>query len=204
MVEPALIDTASATGTSANEEINKLILRLNDLNEQLFQAAKQQTTADAEEAYLPQKQGLVEDLAAQNQLGQANSRYSLNALEAAKNKSLTSAFGNVAVERAKGELTIGTTAQNLLANQRGLDQQANQFGQTLGLQRRQLNQSIDDSEYNRGLQRQQMGLAAQLGRQQAEASKPGWMDYLGLGFQGLGAIGGLAGGLGSAKKAGMF
>src|SRR3990167_1973537 len=190
--------TAGTGTTPATQEIDKGILGLNDLNEQLFQAAKAQTERDAEEAYTPQKRGLVEDLAAQNQLGQRNSRFSLDALEAAKSKGLASALGNVAVARAQGGLDIGKTAQTLLAGQRSLDQQARQYGLDFGLRRQMFNKEIDDSSYERGLKRQQMGLAAQLGRQQAEGSKPGWMDYTILGFQGLGAIGGLAGGLGMA------
>lgn len=155
--------------TAAQDEINKGILGLNQQNENLYEAAKAQTGRDVEEAYIPQKQSLVEDLASQNRLGQSNSRYSLNALEAAKNRSLTDSLTNINVSKASSGLDIGKTAQNLLANQRGLGQQAQQFGLSYGLQNKGLNEQLYNADFQRGLDRQKLSLAAQLGRQQAGA-----------------------------------
>ena len=191
------------TGQS-NDQITKGIAGLNDLNSQLYEAAKNKLPQDVEELYTPQQKGLAEDLAAQNQLGQMNSRYSLDALQAQKQKAITQGLGNILVARAQGGIDVGKTAQQLMANQRSLEQQNQQFGQTFGLQRKALNQSIDEQEYQRGLQQQQLGLAAQLGRQQAAGQRNnGLGGSLGgaasgamIGGQFGGPWGALAGGLG--------
>lgn len=188
-VEPAMKEQELLQGQKAEQEaIEKGILGLNEQNENLYNAAKTMLPMDVEEAYLPQKQGLVQDLAGQGLLRQRNSRWSLDALDAAKQKSITSGLADINVSKATSGLDIGKTAQNLLAQQRSLAQQGQQFGLDYGLRRRELGNQEYQADFDRGMAQQQLGLAAQLGRQQAEASKPGWMDYLNTGLTGLSSL----------------
>ena len=73
----------------------------------------------------------------------------------------------------------------------------------LGLQNRQFRSGQEQQDIANQLQRQELSIADQIGRAQAEANKPGTLDYINTGFGGLAALGGLgagAGGLASMGK----
>lgn len=127
-----------------------------------------------------QKRGLVEDLASQNQLGQANSRYSLDALENNQNKSLSMALKDLSAQRAATGTGLGLSAAQL-------GQQGQQFNQQFGLANQQFMNQQDVQAQNYGLMNKQLGLAGQLGQQQAAGQSNN-----GLAGAGGGALSGAA------------
>lgn len=182
--------------------------QLQNYADQQYQTGVQNLQNDVQNQYIPQKQGIVEDLAAQGTLTSPNSRYSLDALEANKNKMLTQGTAQLASQRAQTGLGLGLTGAQM-----GQDMQ--KFNQQLGLANRQFANQQDVQTQNYGLMNRQIGLAGQLGQQQAAGQAnngfsgaaggaltgAGSGAMIGSAFPGIGTaigagIGGLVGGLG--------
>ena len=179
------MQTNTDTGTQAQGIDQTLPNSLQQYADQQYQYGAQQLGQDTQNQYQTQKRGLVEDLASQNQLGQANSRYSLNDLEANKNQELQRGITNLLGQRASTMTGLGVTGAQMA-------QQNKQFGVTAGLQRQGMQNEQDINATNLGLQRVQMGLASQLGKQQAEANKPGAFDWAKLAVGAVPIVGGAA------------
>lgn len=160
------------------------------------------------QAYLPQKQGLVEDLAAQNQLGQSNSRYSLDALGAQQGRDISNLGTTLGAARGQSQVGIEDSLANRLQQgrqyQQGLNYNAaqglssalmggNEFNQNFGLAQNQFNAGQGENNWNNSLGLAGMNQANYLGQLQANASKPTGIQQFG---QIAGGIGGLLGGIG--------
>lgn len=148
---------------------------------QYYDQARTGLASQVEDAYNPAKQKMVNELAAQGNLSSAASRYSLNELEGEKNRSLTQAFGGLAEKQASGQLGVASTLA-------GLRQDADQFGRTLGLERQKFMEDQNRYDTEMGLKRQELSLADRVGRAQADASKPGTLDYLNTGINMAGLV----------------
>lgn len=166
---------------------------------QQYDTGAQALQNSTQDAYVPAKRGLVEDLAAQNSLGNANSRYSLDTLEGTKNRTLSEGLTNLAGQRAQTMSGLGAQGAQLglqsqqIGNQsQSIANQAKQYGQSLGLANREFMNNQDVQNQNFGLMSRQLDTATKLGKQQADANKPGAMDWLNTGIKGLTAIGGFA------------
>lgn len=177
------IQSNPSSATSGQLPGQALTNQLQGFADQQYQTGVQNLQNDVQNQYIPQKQGLVNDLAAQGMLQNPNSRYSLNALEGDKNRMLNQGITQLANQRAGAGLNVGLQGAQM-------GQQNQQFNQQLGLANRQFGNQQDIQAQNYGLMNRQMGLASELGRQQAEAAKPGWADYT---VAALGAGGGLLG-----------
>lgn len=160
--------------------------QLQGFADQQYQTGVQNLQNSVQDQYVNQKQGLANDLAAQGTLESPSSRYSLNALEAEKNRTLTEGTGQLANQRATAGLNAGLTGAQM-------GQQNQQFNQQLGLANRQFANQQDVETQNYGLMNRQMGLASQLGQAQANGqSNDGVGGALGGGLTG-GATGALVG-----------
>ena len=62
-----------------------------------------------------------------------------------------------------------------------------QANQNLGLKREELRNSVSKNLEDQNLQRQSIGVAERVGRLQAQAKEPTWMDYTKLGIEGVNA-----------------
>jgi hypothetical protein len=130
--------------------------------------AKSRSQAIDEEAVLGRLRSPV-SAAAGSPMGQIDDR---------KAQSLSSFIGELRRSRAGDEVDVAKTLE-------GLKQNESQFGRTLGLERRQLQETQRQFDSNLGLQKQGMRLSELLGRMQADAKKPGTLDYLNTAFQGV-------------------
>lgn len=194
-VDPYIQDNANNLGIGGTGgDAQSRILSLNDQLDKAYEAGKNKFIQDTNDQYGAQKQGLVNDLAGQGMLTQPNSRVSLDALEAAKNKSIASGINTLAGQRAAGSVDLGKTIESLLQSQQQIGNQASQFNKTF-------NAGREDNYFNQGLQNRQLSLSDTLGRLQSNASKPGTLDYLGLAFKGLGALGSLGTGVANVANA---
>lgn len=172
--------------SKAAQPAQQSVTDLSGLADQQYQTGVQNFTNSVQDQYVPQKQGLAEDLASQNMLGQNNSRYSLDTLEANKNKTLSEGLGQLANQRAGAGIGLGVTAAQL-------GQQAQQFGVNAGLQRQGLMAGINQQTYQNLLGQQGIQTAQQLGQQQAKNNQPGLMDYLNTGAKVASGLGSLIG-----------
>lgn len=157
------------------------ILGLNAQLDEAYNTGKTKFLEDTNTNYGQQKQGLVNDLAGQGMLTQPNSRVSLDALEAAKNKDVASGLNTLAGQRAAGSVDLGKTIEGLLQSQQQINNNQSQFNKTF-------NAGREDTYFNQGLQNRQLSLADTLGRLQANASKPGALDFLNTAIGGAGAV----------------
>lgn len=152
------------------------------------------------------RRGLIEEDAALGRLRQPVSSIRTGQLDAQRNK----AFSDLVREVRGSQLGKESDIQGESLNQIN---QGRQFGANLGLQtsqlgenRRQFNQNFseqmrqfNDTQRNDRLKFQdELDASDRLGKLQAEASKPGILDYVNTGFNGLAALGGAVGGVGSA------
>lgn len=188
-----------------------------------FNNQYQQGVSNINQAYIPQKQGLVEDLAAQNQLGQANSRYSLNALAGQQGKDISNLGTTLGASRGQALTGISQGLANSLQQGRQFAQGqqlqkaqglssalmgGNQFNQQLGLAQNQFNAGQGNNMFNNQAGLYGLNQAAMLGQQQADAQKQTPLQQFGQVASAVGNVaggfGGLYSGLGSAKKAGLF
>ncbi len=153
--------------------------RILGLNKQLDQAydagANNYVQSYNDRVYGPAKQQTANDLAGQGMLTQPNSRYSLDAIEANRGRDISSGLNTLAGERAKGSVGLGTTIEDLLQKQQGINNQKSQFNRTF--------QAAEDKNiFDQGLQNRSLDIAGQIGRMQAEGKKKDWMDYLNTGL----------------------
>jgi hypothetical protein len=142
-----------------------------------YGAGKESLTSGIEDIYGQQKRGLVDDLAGQGMLTQPTSRISLDALEANKNKSLASGLSSLEGSRAAGQLDLSKTIEGLLQNERTAATGRSQWNQ-------EFNARQDDTAFNRGLLNRQLSLSQELGKMQAKAKEPNWLDYANLALNG--------------------
>lgn len=147
--------TEAAADTTLQDQLNNY-----------YSQARTGLASQVEDAYLPSKQKMVEDQAAQGILSSPVSRYGLNQLEGDKNRSLTQAYGKLAESQAQGQLGVADSMAKLGENARQFD-----VGQQFNQQ--SLREQMNQYDTNMGFNRQQLALAGQLGRSQASDSESG-------------------------------
>lgn len=172
-------DALSNPGTigAAKSAEEQRILGLNEQLDKIYDAGKSRLTQDTEDAYGAQKSSVANDLAGQGMLTSPNSRISLDTLEGNKSKALTSGLTSLAGQRAAGGLDLAKTIEDLLQRNKDRNQNAYQFGKTFAADR-------EDAYFNQGNERKKLTIAEQIGRQQAENSKPGTLDYINTALNG--------------------
>lgn len=154
------------------------------------------------ESFIPQRQQAIEEAGVTGMLRQPGL---LSAILAG----IDTRKGN-----ALRDLSLGLEGQKFglnesrLNNQRtynlaraGLNQGGNQFQQTFGLQKDQFGEQKRQNSMEDMFNQMTLDQAAQAGRDQKEANKPGTLDYLNTAFGGLSSLGKLAGGAGTAYTA---
>lgn len=163
-------DVLVAPGAKSAEE-----QRLGGLKEQLdkiYQTGEQNYISNYDQnVYGPAKTTAVNDLAGQGMLTNPNSRYTLNQIEGNRGRDISSGINTLESNRAAGQVDLGKTIEDLLQKNKDRAQSGYQFNKTFSAGR-------EDTAFNQGLQRQQLTMADQLGRLQAENNKKGWADYL--------------------------
>lgn len=189
-VDPAIEADAlnqPATGTGATNAVEDRILGLNDQLDTIYNKSSELARQGNEDIYGKAKRGLADDLAGQGLLTQPTSRYSLDALEGEKNKSLGQTMATLAADRASGGIDLSKTIENLLAGERRAGEQVNQFKQGLSFKNKEFNAGRDDTYFNQGMKNRELDMASMLGRLQA-----GGQGDSGLAGAGGGALGGAA------------
>lgn len=119
---------------------------------------------------------------------------SIGQVDASQGNALSSVIGNILGQKASGTLDLTKYNQGLDLSKQSLAQAQNQFNQSMGLTQEKYQNDLN-------LQNQQLALSKLLGQQQADASKPGTLDYLNTAFNGLSGLGNLFAGFGNAKSA---
>lgn len=127
----------------------------------------------------------VAEEAALGRRGSPASRYTTNAIDVERGRSLSDAIASLAGQRATGELDVSKAIEGILAGERRAKEAGSQFNKELGLRRMGLDESTRQFDLNRGLQERGFGLAERLGKLQADAYKPGTLDYINTAFKGL-------------------
>lgn len=148
----------------------------------------------------PAKTRAADDLAGQGMLTNPNSRYNLNVIEANRGKDLQSGLNTLESARASGQVDLGKTIEDLLQKNADRAQSSYQFNKNF-------NANQDATFFNQGLQRQQMDLAGQIGRAQANGqSNNGFAGAGGGALSGAASgayVGSVVPGLGTAVGAGI-
>lgn len=163
--------------------------------DQIYGTAKDVGIQNIEDQFIPARRKAISEEANLGRLRSPASIPILGRLDEAKAKSQGQLFGQLATQRAAGEVDLSKTIENILNNKY-------QFGEDLKLRRDTLGENVRQFNEGQALEREGLSLAERLGRIQADAKKPGTLDYLGTAFSGLSALGGLAGGLGAFKSGG--
>lgn len=173
-------DALTNPGTKSAAE--QRILSLNDQLDKAYNSGAQNYVSSYDQnVYGPNKQRTANDLAGQGMLGQPNSRYSLDQVDANRGRDISSGLNTLAGERAKGSVDLGKTIENLLQSQQGINNQASQFNKTF-------NAGRDDTYFNQGLQNRGLTIAQHLGQLQAAGQKnDGVAGALGGGLSGAGS-----------------
>ena len=155
----------------------------------LYDRVRESLKQDIEESYGEQKGAIARDLAGQGMLyNQPASRGVFDRLEQAKGKSTAQALASISGQQASGSVDVAKTVESLLAGERRAGEESRRFGQNYLLNKRALDESIDELGYQRGLGREALGVAERVGRAQAESKKPGTLDYVNTAFQGVNAL----------------
>lgn len=157
----------------------------------LYKNANDQLGEVADTAFAAPRKAAIEDEAALGRLRSPASIENIGKVDAAKATSLAGARSNLLSQQIGSTTDIGKALAGVQQAQQGINNQANQFQQTNNLNRMSLNDQMYDRDVQRGYNQQALNLSSMLGKQQAEANEPGWMDYLNTGLTGLSAIGGI-------------
>lgn len=180
-----------------------------------FNNQYQQGANNISQAYIPQKQGLVEDLASQNQLGQGNSRYSLDALAGQQARDISNLGTTLGASRGQALTGISQGLANSLQQGRQFAQGqqlqkaqglssalmgGNQFNQQLGLAQNQFNAGQGNNMFNNQAGLYGLNQAAMLGQQQADAQKQTPLQQFGQVASGIGSLAGGIGGLSTGLR----
>src|SRR3990167_6136416 len=153
-------------------------------------------------SFIPQRERLASEEAALGRLRSPASITTMARVDDAERQAMTQGLGQLAANRAQGELGIAGTIESILQAERAGGRQESQFARQLGLQNRQFRSGQEQQDIANQLQRQELSIADQIGRAQAKANKPGTLDYINTGFGGLAALGGLGGGAGGLASMG--
>lgn len=164
-------DIAQAQGQQGPlQQLQGLPQQMNSLYDQ----QRQGISSAFDSAYATPRKAAIEDEAALGRLRSPASIPNIAGVDTAKASGLANALASSYGNQTNSALDIGKTVATA-----GLQNQ--QFGQGLGLQNRQLTDTEDINSSNLGLQRDQLGLASKLGKAQADANKPGILDYINTG-----------------------
>jgi hypothetical protein len=176
----------------------------NKLIEQQAQEAGRSATVQAQDVYGQELRRQAIENAQMGRLSQPVYQENVNRQSQAFGKGLAGAIANIQGQRLQAQSTANQSlmdrlqgnkqfAANLGISQQGLN--LTKRGQDLGQQNLQ-NQTIMDMIQNQ----QNRADAYEFARRQAEASKPGTLDYVNTGFQGLNALVGVGGALKGLNK----
>jgi hypothetical protein len=122
-------------------------------------------------------------------------------IDAQEGDELARYFGNLGLERSRGILGLEEGKRNRALQAAGLIQGGQQFGQNLGLQTDIFGETKRKNTLEDIFNLASLNEAERSAKARAEAMKPGTLDYVNTAFKGLEAVGSLAGGASSAKKA---
>ena len=187
-------DLIKPTGTQGN--LTNLQPTIDQLN-QFYNPLQEAAVSDIKRQFDPLRARAVEEEAALGRLRSGASAAQGSPIQdvtANEGNALQSAISNILGAKASGVLDLNKFNQNLALQQQSAKDARNQFQQTLGFNKQQYS---DQTDY----QNKALALQEMIGRMQAEGRKPGTLDYLGTAFGGAGALGGLAGGIGSLTTA---
>lgn len=167
---------------STQDDPQSRILALNDQLDKIYNTGKQNYVKSYDEnVYAPAKESAVNDLAGQNLLTQPNSRFALDKVESNRGRDISSGLNTLESNRATGAVDLGKTIENLLQGQQQISNQNSQFNKSLNL-------TQDQIDTQNALNNRQLSLADRLGQLNANANKPGWMDYLNTGLKTAGTV----------------
>lgn len=142
---------------------------------------------------------LIGEQAALGRLDQPNSTANFQRLEAQRGQSLADAARSIRAQNLASQNQIQGESLGAIQNQ-------GNFGAQIGLQRQSLQEQVrqfnEKQQTEQSRFRQEVALQRELARLQADANKPGTLDYIGTAFQGLSALGGLASGVGAIGSIG--
>ena len=162
-----------------------------------YDPLQEQALADVKRQFNPLRARAADEEAA---LGRLRSGVSaapeapIQQVDAQQGNAFSKVISDILGQKAGGVLDYSKFGQNQATTQQQIANAKNEFNQTFGFNKQQYSDQLDYQ--NRALALQDM-----IARQQAEARKPGTLDYLGAAFGGLGALGSLATGAGIARKA---
>jgi len=161
-----------------------LSARLDDL----FNRATNTVSGRINREFNDQRGRAIEEEAALGRLRSPVSIPTIARIDENRNRSLSDAFGQLAGQRASGEMDLSKTIEGILAGERRAKEQGNQFNQELGLRRDMLKDQRNQYQDSLGLQRQQIGLAERIGKMQADASGDDWLDYVNTAINTAGTV----------------
>ncbi|HYE71831.1 MAG TPA: hypothetical protein VEF04_00815 [Blastocatellia bacterium] len=118
----------------------------------IFGQAGQYAAEGIERQFAPQRSRVAAEQAAMGRLGSGVGQYSLGQVDQNKSNAMAQIFGNLAGQRASGQLDISKTIEGILQGERRAEDQRNQFGQSMQFNRDSLLNEINQGRENRGLQ----------------------------------------------------
>lgn len=192
LARPAATEEAGGPGISMDD----LLTRFRGT----YPAQEEALSEKIRAAFAPQRARVISDEAALGRLRSPASISNIARVDDSERRATTEGLGQLAASRASGELDIGKTIAGILENQANRTQQGTQFGQTLGLQKKQLSNQVTQQDFENMLKNKELNVAGELGRAQADAKKPGILDYINTAFSGLTAAGTAAAGISSLRK----
>lgn len=126
--------------------------------DQLYSRAQESGTRGINEQFLPIRSRAVAEEAALGRLRSPVSTETLGRIDQQQGLALSQLVGQLAGQKASGQLDVSKTIENLLAGDREGERRARQFGQELDFRRLGLENSIAQSNADRAL-RERLGLA---------------------------------------------
>lgn len=152
--------------------------------DEIFGAVQSQGEQNIESEFIPARQKAIAEEAALGRLTSPVSIAPLARLDQSKQLALGNLYGNIAGQKASGEVDVSKTIQAILQSKADAARQASQFSQDLDLRKQVLGEQAN--EFN-----QKLDLDRLLGLSQVEASKSNaqtaksrdFLDYLLAGTQ---------------------
>jgi hypothetical protein len=174
------------------------------LLEQLAKTQEGQYVDQSNQQFGQSRGRLLSELASSGRLNTPQATETLKRAEGENQRTLQQALAGIRASQIGSQLGVEQQGMQNIMQGRQFDVGTQQQNKQLGLQRQSLSEQI--RQYNEGLaenQRQfneQKTLAQRLGQLQADANKPGTLDYINTAFGGLSSLVGLGGAIGKLNK----
>lgn len=159
-----------------NEALRRNEAQLQKTLADIFGKAEQAGVERINEQFIPARQKAIAEEAALGRLTSPVSIVPLSKIDQQKQLAMSQLFGDIAGQKAAGQLDVSKTIESILASEREAARQGKQFEQELGLRREGLAAQTRAGDLDRMIQ-QQLGQESNILKGKSLDGGRDWLDY---------------------------